>query len=755
MTGEELTIVGTVQHVVFFNEENYYSVIQVRLKEAIDGEKKMTVVGTLPKVLDGETYHFSGSFRVHPRYGKQFLVTRFEKEKPKTKDRIVQYLSSDLFKGIGKKTAERIVEVLGENAISKIIQNKQTLDAIPSLKGEQKENIYMTLIEYEGLEQTVQALGEYGFGLQLSMNIFNVYKQDSLRIIKENPYRLIQEVEGIGFKRADELGKAFGITEKDPERIKAGCLYLLEERCLNEGHTFLPYEEWLEAVTDLLSVNEPITRSEIDEVKLMLEEEERLIVNDDRIYLPTLYYAEVGTLNHLFRLMNQPKEEEIVQADFLKALGELEEELNIEYAPMQREAVFKGLTSPVMILTGGPGTGKTTVIKGIVELYGRLNEKSLQVSDYKKEEDFPVVLVAPTGRAAKRMSESTGLKASTIHRLLGWNGTEFEYNAEKKMNGELLIVDEFSMVDIWLANQLLQSIPSGMTVIFVGDEDQLPSVGPGQVLRDLLASQVIETIALTEIYRQAEGSSIVVLAHHIKKGQIPEDLLAKKTDRRFFPCAKQHTLSAIEQVCQGAINRGFSAKDIQVLAPMYKGPVGIHQLNTSLQQLFNPKQARTRELVFGDISYRKGDKVLQLVNNPEEQVFNGDIGEIVALFYAKETEEKLDQLVVSFDGKEVTYRRSDFSQLTHAYCTSIHKSQGSEFPIVVLPIVRDYYRMLKRNLIYTAITRAKDYLIICGEVEAFRLAVSNHQEEKRYSMLAEKLTHAFTNKIEEFPYTKE
>lgn len=755
MTGEEITIVGTVLHVIFFNEDNYYSVIQVRLKEAIAGEKKMTVVGTLPKVLEGETYHFTGSFQFHPKYGKQLAVTQFKKEKPKTKDRLIEYLSSDLFKGIGKKTAERLVQVLGEQAISKILNDKQVLNKVPNLKQEQKDMIYSTLMEYEGLEQTVQALGDYGFGLKLSMNIFNVYKQDSLRIMKENPYRLIQEVEGIGFKRADELGKAFGITEKDPARLKAGCLYILEERCLNDGHTYLPHDEWLEDVIALLSTSEPISPLEIEEIKLMLEEEEKLVIDGKRVYLPSLYYAEVGTLNHLFRLIHQPKEEGIVQADFLKALGELEEELKIEYAPMQREAVYKGLTEPVMILTGGPGTGKTTVIKGIVELYSRIYEWSLDRNDYKKEADFPVVLAAPTGRAAKRMSESTGLKASTIHRLLGWDGTTFECNAEKQISGQLLIIDEFSMVDIWLANQLLQSIPNGMTVIFVGDEDQLPSVGPGQVLRDLLESQVIETVALTEIYRQAEGSSIVMLAHHIKNGEIPDDLLDKKSDRRFFVCSKQQTLTAILQVCQGAVKKGYSVKDIQVLAPMYKGIVGIHQLNASLQQLFTPKQAKTRELTFGDIVFRKGDKVLQLVNNAEEEVFNGDIGEVVALFYAKETEEKVDQLVVSFDGKEVTYSRSDFSQLTHAYCCSIHKSQGSEFPIVIMPLVRDYSRMLKRNLIYTAITRAKDYLIICGEVEAFQKAVLNQEQEKRYSTLEEKLQQMFTNKIGEISHTKE
>ena len=423
------------------------------------------------------------------------------------------------------------------------------------------------------------------------------------------------------------------------------------------------------------------------------------------------------------------------------ALGSLEERLGVQYAPTQKEAIQTALMSPLLILTGGPGTGKTTVIKGIVELYAELHGCSLDPKDYKKEEPFPFLLTAPTGSAAKRMTESTGLPAVTIHRLLGWNGSEgFDHDEENPLEGKILIVDEISMVDIWLANRLFKALPEHIQVILVGDEDQLPSVGPGQVLKDLLKSEVIPTVRLTDIYRQAEGSSIIELAHEIKKGKLHLLFLSNKRIVLLLDVNTGQMANVIEKVVLNAKKKGYSPYDIQVLAPMYKGPAGIDRLNEMLQEILNGNPDGSRkELIFGDKKYRVGDKVLQLVNQPENHVYNGDMGEIVAVFYAKENTEKQDMVVVSFDGIEVTYTRQDLNQITLAYCCSIHKSQGSEFPIVILPIVKSYYRMLRRNLIYTAITRSKQFLIICGEEEALRIGVERADEQTRQTSLCDKL----------------
>jgi len=392
----------------------------------------------------------------------------------------------------------------------------------------------------------------------------------------------------------------------------------------------------------------------------------------------------------------------------------------------------------MMLLTGGPGTGKTTVIKGIVEIYADLHGISLDVDSYKKDEAFPILLVAPTGRAAKRMSEATGLPAVTIHRLLGWNGQEgFHFDEENPINGKLLIVDEVSMVDTWLANQLFKALPSTIQVVLVGDEDQLPSVGPGQVLSDLLKADVIPTVRLKEIYRQAEGSSIIELAHDIRNGILPDNILSPTKDRSFLPCKSNQVKEVVQKVVENAVKKGYSPREIQVLAPMYRGTSGIDQLNTMLQETLNPKSEQKREIQFGPIVYRVGDKVLQLVNQPESNVFNGDMGEIVSIFYSRENTEKEDLIVISFDGNEVTYTRQDFHQFTHAYCCSIHKSQGSEFPIVILPIVKSYYRMLRRNLIYTAVTRSKQFLILCGEVDALKMGIRQNEDYKRQTSLIE------------------
>ena len=437
-------------------------------------------------------------------------------------------------------------------------------------------------------------------------------------------------------------------------------------------------------------------------------------------------------------------------SEIRKAIGEAEERLGVNYAETQVAAIEKALHSPLMILTGGPGTGKTTVIRGLVEVYAELHGLSLDPKVYvDKEETFPIVLAAPTGRAAKRMSESTGLPAMTIHRLLGFNGQEKDDAVGKEVEGRLIIIDEMSMVDTWLAHQLLKALHNEIQVLFVGDQDQLPPVGPGQVLKDMLDSKKIPVVELVEIYRQSAGSTIIEMAHMIKNGKWTDNIARKTSDRSFIKASGDQILEVVEQVVKNAISKGHHIKNIQVLAPMYKGPAGIDGLNKMIQQMVNPPGPDRKEVAFGDVVYRIGDKVLQLVNQPESNVFNGDMGEVISIIKASETIDKKELLIVSYDGIEVEYERNDLNQITLAYCCSIHKSQGSEFPIVVMPVVRGYRKMLRKNLLYTGITRAKNFLILCGEPEEFKIGINRTDETERQTTLKERLRKESTVEAQE------
>ncbi|MCF6138047.1 SF1B family DNA helicase RecD2 [Pseudalkalibacillus berkeleyi] len=738
---EKRYIKGTILHVIYKNNDTFYSVLKVSTKDTnlAEVEKEMIMVGTFPVLSEEETYIFWGDVKDHPKYGTQFVVEFYRKDLPRSEEGMIQYLSSDLFNGIGKKTAEKVIQTLGDEAFSKIIEDPDVLNQVNDLSEERAKTIYETLMEHQGLEQLLSTLHRYGIGPAISMKIYQTYQEEAISIIQSNPYQLIYDIEGVGFKRADEIGQALGIEESSSERVQAGFLYCLKELSNQYGHTFIPVDDLIQETKSLL-----FTKPNHDDVDyyseiVHLHGEGKIYIEEENAYLPSLYFAEFGLMKTIERLLKQDEYDRIEPSNFYKALGLLEENQGMEYAEAQKDAIYKALISPMMILTGGPGTGKTTVIKGIIDLYSEIHGLSVEPKDY-DEEDYPFLLVAPTGRAAKRMSESTGLPAVTIHRLLGWKGgSGFEYDDDNPIAGRLLIIDEMSMVDLRLAYRLFDALPEDIQVIMVGDEDQLPSVGPGQVLKDFISSNVIPTVKLDQIYRQAKDSSIIQLAHEMKKGSLPADIHVPQPDRRFFPCTQDQAAKAILQVCKSAHDKGYTARDVQVLAPMYRGKAGIDELNRELQAMFNPPSNQKREIDFFDTKYRVGDKVLQLVNVPEEQIFNGDIGEIVAIIHAKETKDKVEQIVISFDGIEVTFKKSDLNQITHAYCCSIHKSQGSEFPIVVLPIVRGYYRMLKRNLIYTAVTRSKEYLIICGEKDAFERAIQQNDSDSRNSLLSKKL----------------
>lgn len=731
---------------IFHNPQNLFSIAKVKIQETNTSytEKEIIVSGYFPKLSLEEQYRFTGSVKNHPKYGVQFQVETFTKEVPETEQGIVHYLSSDMFNGIGRKTAETIVKKLGKDAIKKILEDPEALNAVPRLSDDKKDTIRSTLQMNLGLERVMIQLNDWGFGPQVGMRIYQAYREETIDVLTKNPFRLIEEIEGIGFQRADELGAKLGITGAHPDRIKASVLHLLNQASLSEGHVYMDAKTLIPLVKGMLesSQRDEISMEAISKAMIELNEESKVAGEETRLYLPSLYYSEVGIATKLETLLgSQANRDRFPASEVRRALGEAEERLGVNYAETQIEAIDGSINSSVMILTGGPGTGKTTVVRGLVEVYAELHGLSLDPKDYaKKKEPFPIILAAPTGRAAKRLSESTELPAMTIHRLLGFNGQEKEEETEKEIEGRLIIIDEMSMVDTWLAHQLLKAVPDDAQIIFVGDQDQLPPVGPGQVLRDLLESKRIPTVELKDIYRQTSGSSIIELAHQMKKGQLPADITAKTSDRSFIKAGADQIASVVEKVVKSALSKGHSIKDIQVLAPMYRGPAGIDALNRMIQEMVNPNPDGSRkELVFGDITYRIGDKILQLVNQPESNVFNGDMGEVIAILKAKETVEKQDMLVASFDGIEVTYQRSDLNQLTLAYCCSIHKAQGSEFPTVIMPVVRGYMKMLRRNLLYTGITRSKDFLILCGDPQVFRYGVERTDDVQRMTTLKKRL----------------
>ncbi|WP_342568010.1 ATP-dependent RecD-like DNA helicase [Psychrobacillus sp. FSL K6-4046] len=739
---------------IFHNPQNLFSIIKLKIKSTNTTytDKEIIVTGYFPQLVLEEAYKFTGVIKNHPKYGIQFQVETFQKEVPATETGIVHYLSSDMFPGIGRKTAELIVKKLGENAINRILDDPASLDIIPKLGEDKKQTIRATLEQNLGLEKVMIQLNEWGFGPQVAMKIYQAYREETIAKLTENPYRLIEDVEGVGFVRADELGYKLGIKGNHPDRIKAAIYHLLQTSSLSEGHVFQYAEQLLEDVKRMLenAQREEISYESITQCCIELAEESRIVGEVNKFYIPSLYFSEVGISSKVETLLMDKDIHQFPLKEIKKHLGPLEKRLGVKYANTQIKAIETALNSNITLLTGGPGTGKTTVVRGIVELYSELHGLSLDPKEWAKEQKpFPIVLAAPTGRAAKRLSESTDLPAMTIHRLLGFNGQEDTDTEGKEIEGRLVIIDETSMLDTWLGHQLLKAIPKDAQVIFVGDQDQLPPVGPGQVLKDLLASKRIPTVELVDIYRQSEGSSIIELAHEMKQGSVPATLTAKTKDRSFIKATTEQIPKVVEQVLKAALSKGQSIREIQVLAPMYRGPAGIDALNKMIQEMVNPNTDGTRkEMTFGDTIYRIGDKVLQLVNQPESNVFNGDMGEVVAIFRANETVEKKEMLVVSFDGNEVTYEKNDLNQITLAYCCSVHKSQGSEFQTVIMPVTRSYMKMLRRNLLYTGITRAKNFLILCGDPEVFKFGVERTDDLQRLTTLKERLADEVKEEIE-------
>lgn len=729
--------IGQVQSEIFTSPDSFFKVLIVSVEEAnFDWhEPEITVTGSFGDLSDDQTYRFEGKIVEHPRYGQQFQATSYHVNRPTSKDGLIDFLSGKQFTGIGKKTAEKIVDKLGTDAINKIIADPHVLDEL-KLRKAVKDSLVDNLRAHQGMDQIIIGLNDLGFGANLSSAIFDKYGEETLHIINENPYQLAAEIDGISFNRADQVAQKLGIATDDSRRIDAAIIQTLDDLTMETGDTFTTTKPLLQQTIQLLAqgsggrVSTDLIANQIVE----LEKNQAISYADEKIYPTALYNAEWQIADHLHRLLTVDQEK-VPATTIEKTVTKVADQSGITYDQVQKEAIKTALNSKVMLLTGGPGTGKTTIIKGIVASYAKIHDLSLDVNEY-KEKSFPVLLAAPTGRAAKRMSEATDLPASTIHRLLGLNGREMptDMNA-RDLEGSLLIIDEMSMVDTLLFKTLIQAVPTSMYVVLVGDKDQLPSVGPGQVFHDLLDFAELPKVELTNIHRQAADSTIIPLAHAIKEGKLPSDLTNKMPDRSFISCHANQVPSVVQQIIDLSKKRDYSANDIQILAPMYRGQAGIDRLNELAQQAYNPPANGKQEVDFRGLTFRVGDKVLQLVNVPEKNIFNGDIGKITAIESGRTVGKKNESITVDFDGNEVSYSRMEWNQLRLAYCISIHKAQGSQFKMVLLPIVQQFSRMLQRNLLYTAITRAAEKLVLIGEPYAAVTSVKNEAVNRKTSLV--------------------
>lgn len=713
-------VIGKIKNYVFHNEDNSYSIARLLTED----EDIVTIVGYFPKISEDVIYEFEGGWTKHPQYGEQLKVESFKKAEKQSKSGLISYLSSSFFTGIGPKTAEKIVELLGEQAITKIIEDPSVLKKV-KLSSVRIAKFHQQLQENQTNEHILVTLYGYDLSARLAMKLLNKYHMLTIEKLEENPYRLIDDIDGIGFIKADEIAQKLGIAKSDLRRIKAAISYALEHIAYQNGDLYLTFDQLKKQTDSILGLE-----FDIDEAIKALLEDKRIVIEDERYYLALSYYTEIKLAEKITEL-NITQDQFIDQTYIKTLIDAVEIKKNIAYTKVQKEAILNALTHKVSIITGGPGTGKTTIIDGLLEVY-RIYHKL----DFKDPSIYEkIACLAPTGRAAKRMKELLNIQTSTIHRHLGYNYEGiFAYDESHLLPQDLIIIDESSMIDLFLASRLFEAIKNDAQVIIVGDVDQLPSVGPGQILSDLIESKKIEVVKLDEIHRQAKDSNIISLARAVNLQQLTYDDLESGNDVYLYHAQQQKIQATIVKQIQGALQKGYSiVDDIQVLAPMYKGELGIDRFNEILQDHFN--KDKKHELIYKDKVFYEGDKVIQLVNDPKRLIMNGDIGVIKSI---TTNEEKETFVIVTFDDNDVLYEKQDLDEINLAYAISIHKSQGSEYKIVMIPMVKSYMHMLKKELIYTAITRAKQYLIILGDMKLLIYA-ANHLSNKRQTTLALRL----------------
>lgn len=719
-------VIGNYNKCIYSNDNNGYIVGNLRIKETDIEDSSSTIlfVGTFPELKLTANYKMEGEIIKHPKYGKQFSVTNYELLIPTKKDELIEFLSSDLFP-IGEKTAQKIVERFGDNTIDTILDNPNSLELIPRLPANKIDRIHDILVNYKASSQIVMDLSGLGFSTKESLSIYKRYETKSLEKANENIYNFIEEF-GMSFDNIDLIAKKMNIEEQDERRLEALVIHMFNDLTFSTGDTYLFFED---IYNYLLKEIKDIDSEKINYILLKLNTKNKIIIVDDKYYLKEFYEAEEYIVDRLC-FLNDIENRKLPKLE--SKIEELEKNMGINYDETQKEAIIKSVNSNLTIITGGPGTGKTTIIKAIVSL----------IKTIFNARDEDIALLAPTGRASKKMMETTNLKSSTIHRYLGWDKEKntFSVNEYCPNPEKYIIVDETSMLDTIVMSSLLKGIRREAKLILVGDYYQLPSVGQGQVLKDLIDSDILNVIHLNYLYRQNEDSYISVLANEIKNQELSENFIMKKDDYNFMECPNENVLMTIENIVKKAIKKGYDDKDIQVLAPMYKTLNGIDNLNKVLQRLFNPPSQDKKELVVGDITYRVGDKILQLVNDTENSVYNGDIGYIIEVASSRVSKSKKNEIIVEYDDNNiVTYTPDKYINIRHGYAISVHKAQGSEFKMVIMPIVNNFNRMMYNKLIYTAVTRAKQSLILVGDRQSFVYGVRNNYVDSRRTTLKEKL----------------
>ncbi len=705
---------GQLERITYRNEENHYTVARLKVKGY---RNPVTVIGSLVSVSPGEVLKLKGSWDVHPRYGEQFKIVSYESVVPATVKGIERYLGSGLIKGIGPVMARRLVDRFGLETLEIIETDIDRLREIEGIGDKRVTMVATAWSEQKEIRQVMLFLQGHEVSSGYAAKIYKHYGRESIKVVTENPYRLAQDIFGIGFLTADKIASKLGMPKDSPVRAEAGILYVLN-RLADDGHVFYPDRPLLDECTNILDIESDIITGALDE----LIHENKVVKEGDAVYLSGYYAAETAISDGLRLIADTPGK--YLPYNRETAIQKVQKEMGITLAPAQMRAVQKALDSKVLVLTGGPGTGKTTIINVIVRIAANRGQRAL--------------LAAPTGRAAKRMTETCGCEARTIHRLLEFSPKEggFKRNNESPLDADIIVIDESSMIDTLLMHHLLKAVPGRASLILVGDVDQLPSVGAGNVLRDIIDSGFVPAVRLDEIFRQSRSSLIVLNAHRINNGEFPVFTPGGDISRDFYFVELEEPEKVGEMIVNMCSNRipdkfGFRpVDDIQVLTPMHRGVVGASNLNAELQKHLNPFGD---ELIRGAKIFRIGDKVMQIRNNYDKDVYNGDIGKVLS--FDREDQE----VMVDYDGRHIVYDFTDLDEIVLAYAVSVHKSQGSEYPVVVMPLLTQHYMMLQRNLLYTAITRAKKLVVIVGTKKALSIAIKNDKPRMRYTKLRERL----------------